>query len=527
MNKKTNKALIWTISIIVFYAVLLVLLVVFERAGNPDETVITTFYNAIWYLLVTITTVGYGDMTPMTPWGRVIGVILMLSSAGLLTFFIGTLFSLFFGKLLPKSKLFGKRKKTWYIFHPFNDETAVLAENLTETDKDAAYIFLDPDGNSPGPEYNLSNPIVTGESFSDVLAIHKGNRPVNVFLSEDDGYKNFELGKEIAKENVNVYVKTDYVGKDATKDLVLFDRYDCIARDYWRRFPINLKGETVLIVGAGKLARKLFSRSILTNVLYDEDRIKYHLFGDWENFVNNHTKLSEILSVNEDTGSNDCVFFHDKMWNADETLIKSADRIIFCEDDEKDNFGRIHEYNEFFVSKADAYVYASFELNEGKSFGADRDIFTPEFVMKQNLNRVARELNDLYAERTGNGTTWDNLSEFKRQSNIASADHMLTKIRYLLSDEVIHKITYDNIRRAAAVYEELSEEKKIECEMLEHKRWSRFHLMNNWEYDKLRNDNERKHPLIVPFGELSREEQLKDRSAWEVLNDEDIQICYK
>ncbi|MBO7333678.1 MAG: two pore domain potassium channel family protein, partial [Lachnospiraceae bacterium] len=65
MNKKTNKALIWTISIIVFYAVLLVLLVVFERAGNPDETVITTFYNAIWYLLVTITTVGYGDMTPM------------------------------------------------------------------------------------------------------------------------------------------------------------------------------------------------------------------------------------------------------------------------------------------------------------------------------------------------------------------------------------------------------------------------------------------------------------------------------
>lgn len=40
--------------------------------------------NALWWTLVTITTVGYGDIAPVTPGGRLIGAITMLSGIGLL-----------------------------------------------------------------------------------------------------------------------------------------------------------------------------------------------------------------------------------------------------------------------------------------------------------------------------------------------------------------------------------------------------------------------------------------------------------
>ena len=44
---------------------------------------ITTLGDALWWAVITITTVGYGDYTPITTIGRVIGTIVMFSGIGI------------------------------------------------------------------------------------------------------------------------------------------------------------------------------------------------------------------------------------------------------------------------------------------------------------------------------------------------------------------------------------------------------------------------------------------------------------
>jgi voltage-gated potassium channel len=49
----------------------------------PGAT-ITTFRDAMWWAIVTTTTVGYGDYTPVTPAGRVIASVVMVVGVGLI-----------------------------------------------------------------------------------------------------------------------------------------------------------------------------------------------------------------------------------------------------------------------------------------------------------------------------------------------------------------------------------------------------------------------------------------------------------
>jgi voltage-gated potassium channel len=68
--------------------------IVFEV--EPASSGFTTFGDAVWWGFVTITTVGYGDLTPVTAVGRTAAVILMLGGVAFLGTLAGTL-SAFFG----------------------------------------------------------------------------------------------------------------------------------------------------------------------------------------------------------------------------------------------------------------------------------------------------------------------------------------------------------------------------------------------------------------------------------------------
>ncbi|MFN8471056.1 MAG: ion transporter [Anaerolineae bacterium] len=63
---------------------------------------ITTASDAIWYVYVTITTVGYGDHYPVTNWGRFVGMLIMTAGVGLFGTLAGFLSTAFLSP--PKEK---------------------------------------------------------------------------------------------------------------------------------------------------------------------------------------------------------------------------------------------------------------------------------------------------------------------------------------------------------------------------------------------------------------------------------------
>lgn len=68
-------------------------LAILDAERNAPGAGIANFYQALWWTFVTITTVGYGDLSPVTVRGRLIAVGLMIGGIGLIGVVTGTLAS--------------------------------------------------------------------------------------------------------------------------------------------------------------------------------------------------------------------------------------------------------------------------------------------------------------------------------------------------------------------------------------------------------------------------------------------------
>ena len=83
----------------------------------------STFANSLWWTIVTMTTVGYGDMAPTTPLGRLLAVIIMFFGISLIAVVTGTISSIFTNSSLPTTK--------GMFFFPFNEFFLIKKLRLT------------------------------------------------------------------------------------------------------------------------------------------------------------------------------------------------------------------------------------------------------------------------------------------------------------------------------------------------------------------------------------------------------------
>jgi len=96
--KSKREGVTTSVVIVALLVVLTGALLIIQVEARAEESNIHTAEEAIWWSIVTITTVGYGDYYPVTLIGRVISVFVMLSGIGLFGTFTAAVASFMINK---------------------------------------------------------------------------------------------------------------------------------------------------------------------------------------------------------------------------------------------------------------------------------------------------------------------------------------------------------------------------------------------------------------------------------------------
>ena len=104
------------------------------ESPNPDSN-INNIRDAFWWAIATVTTVGYGDVYPVTAEGRIVGSLLMIVGIAILWVFISSV-----GIALRDHKIDNMEKMT------LEDETKTIIklkiDNLKQLEKDELNLLI-------------------------------------------------------------------------------------------------------------------------------------------------------------------------------------------------------------------------------------------------------------------------------------------------------------------------------------------------------------------------------------------------
>ena len=346
----------------------------------------------------------------------------------------------------------------------------------------------------------------------------------HVFLltNDIDNLKLYDEMKHVLAEGSKVYIELEEMDSKllAKSNVVFFNTNEIIARKYWRernliKFLVDGKlAVKIAIIGFGSLGKNILNYGLTNNIYSLNQSIEYHVWGNGNLHSN---MLGGFDKMNGDT-----ITYHGVDWKEDILQLKEFDRIIVTREPNIELLQALLYLNSDaeidFYNPMDNKLGEIYEEKTLTPFGQLREILTEENIKTDKLYRDAKELNYNYAVvyDTDGSYTWDcpdvvdkiekkwnELNNFKKGSNVAGADYQ--PIREMVAQAL--GMNRNNLS---------SEQLEVLKEM-EHIRWCRYHFVNHWQYAKERNDQKKKHPLLVPYSELSKAEGDKDAEVIQLL----------
>ncbi len=158
---------------------------------NVPHSQIKTFFDSFYWAIITISTVGYGDITPVTTEGRVISILLILAGIGTISFFTSLVVSSLSERVqeVRQNRVFAEasRMEGHSIICGFGRVGQVVCENLSREGE--AFVVVEPDEQAFQQAHALGYPVVQGDATSDTLLKHLGvgrNAARILCLTEDD-----------------------------------------------------------------------------------------------------------------------------------------------------------------------------------------------------------------------------------------------------------------------------------------------------------------------------------------------------
>lgn len=125
--------------IFVFYILLIFSLVEVEKSHANAN--IKTMIDGFWYSIVTLTTVGYGDFYPVTSIGKAIGLVIIISSLGVLGILIGNITNIIQIQMDKKKKgLFGTDFNNHFVIIGWDNFARNVADQIINAKSKVAIV---------------------------------------------------------------------------------------------------------------------------------------------------------------------------------------------------------------------------------------------------------------------------------------------------------------------------------------------------------------------------------------------------
>lgn len=189
MKRKQILRIIYSLAgFIAVYVLLLMGLVAVE--SGAENSSIHSFADALWYSVVTLTTVGYGDMYPVSPAGRIFGYLFVIASIGVLGYLIGQLTALI--NNIREQRQFGFKGTNFtnhVIIIGWNRFAQAITDNLMHTSTKLAVVTDNRDDLAMVKNtYPAKSVFVLFSDYQNFTLIRKANieRAAMVFINLPD-----------------------------------------------------------------------------------------------------------------------------------------------------------------------------------------------------------------------------------------------------------------------------------------------------------------------------------------------------
>lgn len=155
----------------------------FEKTAHNSQ--VTSLFDAVYFTIVTVSTVGYGDITPQTTGGRIVAMILILSGLGVFSFLTSIMVSAFNDKMqdMRENRTYAeiKRYASFVIICGFGRIGEHIAERLAKEQRH--FVVIDINGDSVNKAKRLGYLVIQADASKNAVLLQAGiNQGANAII---------------------------------------------------------------------------------------------------------------------------------------------------------------------------------------------------------------------------------------------------------------------------------------------------------------------------------------------------------
>ncbi len=279
--------------VIVFIVLCSVLFYQVEHVENPN---IKGLDDSLWWGFVTSTTVGYGDIYPMTSIGRIIAMVVMLIGIGIFGFITASVASILVEKNLKKGMgLLDVKFENHIVIIGWNFRSKSIIEELINEDEDIKIALIDRIDSNPYDSKNIS--YIKGDPWNDKVLTRANIQKAKIAIVLGDKEKNNDEltdGKSVLtclaidRLNPDIYLVTEVINHE---NVVHFERANVNDFIVSNQIESKILVRSVLYKGVNKAFKELITNSY-GNEIYEVEIEPKYIGQSYEDII------KEFLSIN-------------------------------------------------------------------------------------------------------------------------------------------------------------------------------------------------------------------------------------